>query len=48
MLNLKELQDKKEKYLEKRLNELTAKEAPKRLVREANGDFSRPPRPPKH
>ena len=38
----------KEKYLEKRLNELTAKEAPKRLVREANGDFSRPPRPPKH
>lgn len=38
----------KEKYLEKRLNELTAKEAPKRLVREANGDFSRLPRPPKH
>lgn len=37
----------KEKYLEKRLNELTAKEAPKRLVREASGDFSRPPRPPK-
>ena len=38
----------KEKYLEKRLNELTAKEAPKRLVREAAGDFSRPQRPPKH
>lgn len=37
----------KEKYLEKRLNELTAKEAPKRLVREASGDFSHPPRPPK-